>query len=459
MTLIPPDPVLAPIGTAANCGARPCSRTGREKHLTCEDVAAENRGHDLDHRADRDWIHAPCRPGGDEVTDGLVPVLWLCGPAGVGKSTVSWQLFKELSQAGAHVAFADTDQLCMCYPAPPEDPDRERLKALNIGAMIPPYQAAGAKCVILGGVLDPVLGVRRDLLPDADVTVVRLRADREEVVHRFVERNEQREDLDELLQEVRDEADGMDGSAFADACIETTGVPAVKVTDLVRHSCPDWPGFSGTIRQQGASSENAYPNAYPEVTDADGHILLICGPTGVGKSTIAFRLYMQYLNADLTAGYVDLDQIGFVSPAPQNDPGSHQLKARNLAAMWRNYHAAGATHLIAAGPVESNAGLQTYIDALPAATITLCRLHAGPDELTRRVMSRGDGGSWPQPGDPLRGQSAGYLRAVADQAISADGAFEREHVGTVRIDTSGHTPDESAALIAAATGWPNRAGS
>jgi predicted ABC-type ATPase len=389
------------------------------------------------------------------VTGGPIPVLWVCGPAGVGKSTVSWQLFTELPQVGVHVAFADTDQLCMCYPPPADDPDRERLKAMNIGAMIPHYQAAGAKCVILGGVLDPLLGVRRDLLPDVDVTVVRLRADREEVVRRFVGRNERREDMDELLHEVRDEADGMDRSDIADACIETTGVPAAEVTGLIRDSCRDWPGFSDTIRQQGASTENAYT----ELADADGHILLICGPTGVGKSTIAFPLYMQYLNAGLTTGYVDLDQTSFVSPAPSNDPGNHQLKARNLAAMWRNYHAGGAMHLIAVGPVESNAELQTYIDALPAATITLCRLHASPDELTRRVMSRGDGGSWPQPGDPLRGQSADYLRAVADQAISADGAFETEHLGAVRIDTSGHTPDESAELIAAATGWPKQAGS
>jgi hypothetical protein len=78
---------------------------------------------------------------------------------------------------------------------------------------------------------------------------------------------------------------------------------------------------------------------------------------------------MQYLNAGLTAGYVDLDQIGFISPARPDDPGNHRLKAGNLAAIWRNYHAAGATHLIAAGPIESNAALQPYIDAFPRATM------------------------------------------------------------------------------------------
>jgi predicted ABC-type ATPase len=384
------------------------------------------------------------------VTVEPVPVLWLCGPSGVGKSTVSWQLFSELSQAGVHVAFADADQLCMCYPAPPDDPGRERLKARNVGAMIPHYRRAGARCVVLNGVLDPELGVQRDLMPGTDVTAVRLRAEHEEVVLRFTGRHGQGEDLDELLQEVSNEACGVDGSDFADACIETTGVPAIKVAGLVRDSCRDWPGFSDTIQQDDVCVQE---KAHPEAIEPGGHIVLICGPTGAGKSTIAFRLYMECLNADFTAAYVDLDQIGFISPAPQ-DPGSHRLKARNLGAMWRNYRAAGATHLVAGGPIDSTATLQTYVDALPAADITLCRLHAGPGELTHRVMSRGPGGSWPQPGDPLRGKSEDYLRAVASQAISADDVFERDHLGSVRIDTDGRTAEESAALIAAATGWP-----
>ncbi|HEX8007529.1 MAG TPA: hypothetical protein VF482_14010 [Trebonia sp.] len=69
------------------------------------------------------------------VTAGArVPVLWICGPAGVGKSTVSWRLYTELASSGVHVAFADSDQLCMCYPAPAGDPGRQHVKALNVGA-------------------------------------------------------------------------------------------------------------------------------------------------------------------------------------------------------------------------------------------------------------------------------------------------------------------------------------
>jgi adenylylsulfate kinase-like enzyme len=45
-------------------------------------------------------------------------MLWICGPAGVGKSTVSWRLYTELASSGVRVAFADSDQLCICYPEP-----------------------------------------------------------------------------------------------------------------------------------------------------------------------------------------------------------------------------------------------------------------------------------------------------------------------------------------------------
>jgi hypothetical protein len=411
------------------------------------------------------WCGSARRDSSAPVTEDLIPVLWLCGPAGVGKSTVSWQLFTELTRAGTNVAFADTDQLCMCYPAPPADPGRERLKAQNLNAMLANYRAAGAHFMIVNGVVDPNRGVQRDVLSRAALTVCRLRADRDEIARRFTERYGPGDDLEDALNCTLAEADAMDATNFADVDLDTSGVRADQVAALVRDTCRDWPGFGAAVSEPGGDAAGPATGAggdgHPGASAASGHILLISGPTGVGKSTIGFELYLRYLRAGLTAGYIDLGQIGFISPGRPGDPGQHRLRAQNLAAMWRNYHAAGATHLVATGRVDSEAAVSTYRAALPAAAITLCRLHAGRTELTRRIMSRRDGGSWPEPGDPLRGQSAEYLADVADRAAAEADALDRSVVGpvlthAVRIDTDGRSVAEAADLIEAATAFRAR---
>lgn len=134
------------------------------------------------------------------------------------------------------------------------------------------------------------------------------------------------------------------------------------------------------------------------------------------------------------------------------------MKARNLAALWRSYRAAGAQCLTMVGPVESQVAVAAYTDALPSATITLGRLHAGRDQLAHRILLRGQGrGSWPQPGDPLLGQSAERLLQATDQAAAAADALERACVGAMRIDTTSRTVQEVADVIVAQTGWPGRA--
>jgi hypothetical protein len=87
----------------------------------------------------------------------LLPVLWLFGPAGTGKTTAAWQLFTELTDVGVRAAFADTDQLGMCPSALPGDFEGARIKAQNLGSMIPNYRAGGAQCLITNGVIDPGL--------------------------------------------------------------------------------------------------------------------------------------------------------------------------------------------------------------------------------------------------------------------------------------------------------------
>ena len=61
---------------------------------------------------------------------------------------------------------------------------------------------------------------------------------------------------------------------------------------------------------------------------------------------------------------------------------------------------------------------------------------------------------WPEPGDRLRGQPAGFLASAAHQAVQAAEALDRPDAAGLAVDTTGLSPDESARVIRDAIGWP-----
>ena len=154
------------------------------------------------------------------MDSGLIPVLWLCGPPGVGKSTVAWEVYRRTQDA----AYVDIDQLGICFPAPADDPGRHRMKARNLAAVLPNY---GAARVIVSGVVDPVAGVK---VPGADLTLCRLRADRAVLAERLTGRG----DDAVMVHEALCEAEALDRGDFADMCIDTT---RLSIMDVVRLVC------------------------------------------------------------------------------------------------------------------------------------------------------------------------------------------------------------------------------
>jgi adenylylsulfate kinase-like enzyme len=64
----------------------------------------------------------------------MIPVLWISGPPGVGKTSAAWEIYRRLQSAGADPAYVDVDQVGMCYPTRADDPDRHALKARNVAA-------------------------------------------------------------------------------------------------------------------------------------------------------------------------------------------------------------------------------------------------------------------------------------------------------------------------------------
>jgi adenylylsulfate kinase-like enzyme len=386
-----------------------------------------------------------------------LPVLWLYGPSGVGKTTVAWEVYRRLAAEGAPVGYVDIDQIGMNYgpptaenwaPEPASDPVRYRLKAANLDAVAANYAAIGARCLVVPGILDPERGVDAARLPNTALTLCRLRADEPELMRRLHKRGNTDEPVDEILRDARE----LERGTLPGVHVETTGLGVAEVADQVLKLTDGWPG--PVAQRSGASAAEA-PGAALARTDAPGEVLLLCGPTGVGKSTVGWSAYRATRLAGHQSSYVDLDQISFLEPQQGSDPGRHRLKAANLAAVWHNFHARGASHLVAVGPIETDEAVRAYAEALPAARITVCRLHAGPESFAERITLRGEGRTPPRglAGDLLAGRPAAELRRIADQAAAESTALDRAGVGEVRLPTDGRTPADLAEELLRGARW------
>jgi len=152
------------------------------------------------------------------------------------------------------------------------------------------------------------------------------------------------------------------------------------------------------------------------VANARVPFLWLCGPAGVGKSSVGYAIFQLVYRSGVKLAYVDLDQVGLCYPSPADDPHNHRVKAQNLGVVCPTYQAAGARCLIAVGAVPSREIVMTYAGKVPDADLTLCRLRAGPECLTERVFRRGLGRGPVIPGPPAS-NSKELLAGIAAEAI------------------------------------------
>jgi AAA domain len=173
------------------------------------------------------------------------------------------------------------------------------------------------------------------------------------------------------------------------------------------------------------------------VTSSRLPVLWLCGAPATGKSTVAWQLFNDLADQGLCLGYLDIDQIGMLQPPSDADPGCHQFKVDNLAAMVPNYRAAGAQVLVISGVIDPGNG-HDFAKAAVDADISFCHLIVDEPTLRERLGGRG----WP---------SEAADEAVVMMSGLADAAF----VTTV-IDTTGREPGElardAAKLVTAAPG-------
>jgi adenylylsulfate kinase len=124
-------------------------------------------------------------------------------------------------------------------------------------------------------------------------------------------------------------------------------------------------------------------------------VLVIIGPVGVGKTTVAAALSELFSQADLAHALIDLDWLRWCSPSPADDPFHLELGIQNPTAVWSHYEAAGAARLILVDVVETRATLHSYQAAIPHAETLLVRLHADLATLRQRLAGRGWAQAWP----------------------------------------------------------------
>lgn len=120
--------------------------------------------------------------------------------------------------------------------------------------------------------------------------------------------------------------------------------------------------------------------------------IILTGPVGVGKSTVAEAMGYQLLAAKVPHANVDFDHLTAGYPRPtDDDPWGTNLGLSNLAAVWTNYQRAGAGRLVIARVIESRSELDGFRRAVPGADILLVRLRTSISTLQARVRRRG---SW-----------------------------------------------------------------
>lgn len=166
-------------------------------------------------------------------------------------------------------------------------------------------------------------------------------------------------------------------------------------------------------------------------------VLLITGPVGVGKSTVAAEAARLLREARVPHGLVDLDDLERCWPVPADDPWNERVAHRNLACVWANYQQAGAGQLILTRVLEDRSLLRRVARAVPGAAVTVVRLHAPLAVIQARIRSR-------EAVDP-----GWFLGAAAHTAQ----LFEQAGVEDYLIDNENRPVTAVAAELLRQTGW------
>jgi hypothetical protein len=160
-------------------------------------------------------------------------------------------------------------------------------------------------------------------------------------------------------------------------------------------------------------------------------VLVVTGPVGVGKTTIAWEMTAALDERGLPFGFFDPDAIHF-RPVQDDDPFGSRVW---LAALETAWPLMAVDRLIVPVVVEERAAAERLI---PGAAVAIARLTASPATIDKRVRSRelGAGLDW-------------HLARAQELE-----AHWREHpVEDFLVDTEGRDVRDVAVEVLTRSGW------
>jgi ribosomal protein S18 acetylase RimI-like enzyme/adenylylsulfate kinase-like enzyme len=365
------------------------------------------------------------------------PLLWICGAPGVGKSAAAWAVLSRLKSDAVRTGYVDIDQLGMCLPGADDDPERTRLKARNLGAVLAIFRQAGAERLIVSGVATaedvPIFSAATD---GAEISWVLLDLEQGMLRTRLETMAWSPGAIEEAIQYAEEVA----ASSFAELTLDVTGLSIAEVAELLLAVPPG----AGHRSNSNASQEGPIPGEPRPV-------LWVTGPRAIGKSTVGWEILQRPVQAGVRTLFLDLRQLGFLVPAPDGDPENHAIRAANLGAIVAS---SDARAVVTNGPIESEADLEVYASHLPPATpLTLVRLRSGGDTLRERMGARVSGVGWRETGDDLLAIAKADLDRRWQEAVSQAERMDRESLGDLVVDTDGRGPAEIAEEVLRGLLW------
>jgi predicted kinase len=166
-------------------------------------------------------------------------------------------------------------------------------------------------------------------------------------------------------------------------------------------------------------------------------VLVIAGPAGVGKTSVAHEVSAQLRAADIAHAVIDTDALDDVYPVPDEQ---WRLTERNLASVWQSFRELGTRRLILVDVYTHRESELSWIRrASGADRLMLVRLSASERTLGERVGRREIGSAH----DDQLARTLLQANELAEEAVP------RASV----IETDERTVPDIAAEIVELLGW------